>query len=1270
MSINIAVLLDLNSFPPGADIEVQHKHLKWIHEHILNLVSTTASDESTNEVDYSKILWSYKYYNSSKDVDYRSKKFEPFSIGTFEGFESSSLSEYDRYRSCSDVQESSENNKCSCLSQALMRLTSDLRWEESTCKKAKPSNIIYTILRVPRDEDELVRFTDANEDYLSSPNSRSLLSALLPSAFLKAFHGKHSIQLNFIDTWVLHKEENLESDWNGTAYSKNVGKVLEYLNKGTIIQLQKAQPAPPGLPSYFNLLKNSLKAATATKVTPVSEKLSEAQKLLQHNRQTDSARSKQIKHLGRERDMLNMSMDSQRSSNRGKCRKDKNIQPMFKDNRGRSTQKLYTSLQESYGITSADSSTSEDYGSQVFSRRQEIELSKLISLANGKKGHHHSQRLMKPKSSGHHSSRSRCMQPPAQKRLRRHSPPRSSIDGDSILSGPAVYSRAAQLLGLATDKERKKWLSALKKETEERDALLKERNKVLGNFSTLQRLMNTRLSMYLEKMDLKDSANLDLLLPSIKDFKEQCTGDESLCILSVCQTVVPFVVERLQKNNIIGQPAKEILENTLYIPIADLRASILKVKNDEAELAQIFRECQLQILIRMEVAWLLPQEVDSSENLRDEIVDLLSLLAVYIKKAVDDFLANVIVQAYMETHSELLIRLYRGLNLDPPRNLLLQVTPSKSIRSRCSFQGSSIKSPFGSSESLFAPPPSQPACKQISKAKGIPLKREESFVSTKSSARYASHVYVNNPKKMVMVPRGNIKKLGSVPKSPKPGARSSRVRRNLFDDDGSQNKSPLCLTRLSRSPSIGLSRKSIGGSLTSPRVRAVRSKRKLNLDDHDGDRVAKNSNSVSPDMFSRSIDSNILCPATPSDKSFHSTRKRKFSSSGKSSCEKVILESPECPKTGNTKSFAHGLNALSFYSTGSDSFRSRAWEKSGNKLMAAKIKRKIDSSSFMNSGLTLSDLEIIGGGSVGSPESKSAVEEFQSPLRISSIKRSPDHQEPCCSKSMNDQSVEVAHGNVNASIEALIRGAPSLALLKTTPKAVAATPTKKISFNFDESLIKTPNRSSPGTPKSILKTPNRGDESGRKTYSVIGTPLKATHFQAEAQSSKSSLEAASKDSLSAEQIPSEGSSSVSQGEATVEQQIPNIPAVPLLTHNDVSLGIVSLAGSENMTEVRELQSFTPQCAEPSFLSLLNFGYENQYQYNQPAFYGPQFVAMGFPENYLAPPPNYPPQYLPSGISTLSRNRITEPETPQHSAQSAKSEVQAPVPFTEPSESIF
>ena len=312
------------------------------------------------------------------------------------------------------------------------------------------------------------------------------------------------------------------------------------------------------------------------------------------------------------------------------------------------------------------------------------------------------------------------------------------------------------------------------------------------------------------------------------------------------------------------------------------------------------------------------------------------------------------------------------------------------------------------------------------------------------------------------------------------------------------------------------------------------------------------------------------------------------------------------------------MHSLSFYSTGSDSFKSRAWEKSGNKMMAAKIKRTIDSSSFMNSGLTLSDLEILGGAS--SPESKSVDHNFQSP-RMRPRKAMID-ESPCCSKTLkpngNSVEVEVVQANVNPNIEALIRSDQSLSLLKTTPKGngMTGTPTKKISFNFDERLIRTPNRNSPGTPKSILKTPNREDGSARKGDSDQNeqqTPIKQTHFEAGSMSPPKILDEAGAVPTETEKVqPEDGNDQSAELESKTETTV-GVPKLPVEENHNVGQII-------GVSQLEVLNDSEPPA--PSYLDLL--GYPIQPEFDQQIFQLDSNIQHGYAPSvpYDAHFPNY------------------------------------------------
>src|SRR4051812_45148491 len=112
MGVNIVVLLDLNAFPVSDHVS-QKLYIKWVQEYLLTMLTKKATNDA-GATDYSKINWAFKLYNSAKEKGYRCKKFEPFSIGSFENFETSSASEFEKF--LPESQDCSGYNKCTCLS--------------------------------------------------------------------------------------------------------------------------------------------------------------------------------------------------------------------------------------------------------------------------------------------------------------------------------------------------------------------------------------------------------------------------------------------------------------------------------------------------------------------------------------------------------------------------------------------------------------------------------------------------------------------------------------------------------------------------------------------------------------------------------------------------------------------------------------------------------------------------------------------------------------------------------------------------------------------------------------------------------------------------------------------------------------------------------------------------------------------------------------------------------------------------------------------------
>jgi hypothetical protein len=220
------------------------------------------------------------------------------------------------------------------------------------------------------------------------------------------------------------------------------------------------------------------------------------------------------------------------------------------------------------------------------------------------------------------------------------------------------------------------------------------------------------------------------------------------------------------------------------------------------------------------------------------------------------------------------------------------------------------------------------------------------------------------------------------------------------------------------------------------------------------------------------------------------------------------------------------VDSVSFYSSGADSLKSKAWERSGAKLVAARIKDSVD----MSMSLSLQDLEFLGGGHSPNPKAEGRDpfdmhdDENASSNGFGSSKKLalPPHQ--CSiSSSLNTPSKDRgethyygpsgAYEIVNArpgelqstNIEALINSEnfpPSSVILNATSSNIANapspsnnipvmdTPSKKVIFNLHENLVNTPSpkNSITGTPKSILKDTGGGVSSSEAAACI--SPVK------------------------------------------------------------------------------------------------------------------------------------------------------------------------------------
>lgn len=170
-------------------------------------------------------------------------------------------------------------------------------------------------------------------------------------------------------------------------------------------------------------------------------------------------------------------------------------------------------------------------------------------------------------------------------------------------------------------------------------------------------------------------------------------------------------------------------------------------------------------------------------------------------------------------------------------------------------------------------------------------------------------------------------------------------------------------------------------------------------------------------------------------------------------------------------------HSVSFYSSGNESLKARAWERSGAKLMAARIRDSVD----LSQSLTLNDLDFKDSDS-NEQEEKEELDET-------------GHASPiaCCSTAIKSQREEVTSKDgiqSSSSIRALISEeimptpAEILNAIGTTITTVPPpsykspaldTPSKRVQFSIE--LVQTPSPSTPVrshggtpvTPKSILK---------------------------------------------------------------------------------------------------------------------------------------------------------------------------------------------------------
>ncbi|XP_035710679.1 uncharacterized protein LOC110858009 isoform X2 [Folsomia candida] len=614
-----------------------------------------------------------------------------------------------------------------------------------------------------------------------------------------------------------------------------------------------------------------------------------------------------------------------------------------------------------------------------------------------------------------------------------------------------------------------------------------------------------QMLMQQQRVNARDEDPIEDLAVKVKWCVEMVIGEEDCCLPSLAQVVVTTVGAKLVELKV--RDLRDLMEKILFVPYTELNLEVIRHMHTDNEDA-VFRKCFLQVFINFEMVWTVPTKnmATLEEQFIEDVSKILGLVRVYRNNPpIEKFVNDVLVPLYRPTHGRLLREITSALNIRQSNMLNTSFDSPRSGGSGCrdDVSVSSFSSSMCGPDDSTSQHPNDTSFSQQSHSQHM----NQSQHSIRTSLRSASF-HANNPKRALMLP---IAKLPAKPKnfqksqsqstqsgSLRPTTRSpkpKKVRRNLFDVQASRDPKDMKMllnlatsntSSFSRSPSLFKSpmSKHTSCSPRSPgrpspffaaaRARAAKgkgrsSRRRLIMDPEDDEEHPTN-------LF----DESMLCPESPFTPKSHSVAapERK-----PNSIKSVVRESPEVAKsatrTVTTTSRSLGsrrIDSVSFYSSGNESLKARAWERSGAKLMAARIRDSVD----LSQSLSVNDLELDSNGTDGTDKQDENKIADGSPV-------------PCSSKSlMNflpclDSRVLAVENNESSSIQALIHGemksSPNDILLNSTgvnlplaPKSPGLdTPSKRVKFSLE--LVQTPspttparsNYGTPVTPKSILK---------------------------------------------------------------------------------------------------------------------------------------------------------------------------------------------------------
>ncbi|CAL8121934.1 unnamed protein product [Orchesella dallaii] len=1127
--------------------KLQVENLKWLKDFVLLTLFKEAN--TGTDYDFGRVQWAFKFFDSSHHVDYRDgRAFMPFDYESFTSFEK----QIDQRmgRACVDIkikEEADSDIDINCsnikfLTDALKIITGSLAWPENQNLNLSRSfngevvngrNLVFACLKVPRTESDLREFADLQ----SISSSKDFMSVLLPSAFSTKFHHAYKIQLNFVDLRTAPVDNIMdgvkyeaESSWTG-EYPRHLGKCLQYLGGGRVLaipdlprlrdeslkfglvpyqkylrlRLQQASQQNENIPSHIQRLAPK-KISPECDTASVSRSLKSGPSLLESSFNNSHNHNKLLRPF---RMSGTFDHDETLEYHRGIMASIK-AQDRARDIE-RKRKRIDYEADDYYGgrydgrhrgiIDDGDGDSVEVDSQCERDQRLESWINEGVFSAKRKKSMDHISTAV-PMSRPISNQSPHVFHEPA--------PKLPSTRGTKMLR--KVNRHSQKLTAVATHKRMSnEGMDSLKQ-------IAQRQEKELGK---IKHRLRVHLEGELDMYEDDPSTWLKTLKKQFKSFTDSVLQEDNPSLVALAQALVnnasiKFTQDRLAclravyKKRIL---VKDLLSDILLIEFSRLNTKIICARENprdkysptasSSKIVQkiAFREAELQIILRLEIAWCFVEpDEDVTQDLLMEIVSLLQIIAAYRSNPpIDHFINSVLLPTYSQCN-KFLRGLYKKMNIPLPSQLTIDGSPVQGNNRR--DDDSSIISSTSSSVMLY---PEDSASQLTVHKRRLPstsFKRSSASNSvrkmndaSKKVKRQIMVAHPSNPKlssSQYLMDRTDLHKKTTTGANHKSSPK--RVRRNLFDvqkNDKKDSKTLITLgsSRLTKSPVFKSPR---GKSPLSPSgfFRAARSRKQLIL----------NNQSTDSRFGSPNLNAEVLCPESPAtpgcDRRSVASRYAATTASGGSGERPriIVQESPEVMKNDFDNRPMNRVASLSFYSSGCAAPKSRAWGKSEANLIAEKIKNSVD----LRSGEMSAENDPLSPNDKPNGHPSESTDTPHTSLSFCDDSYVEKSQDPLPSGSNSQSLLDItgpAPGLDNPNIAALINGpyfplssssitlefgrvdpaittSPSISNNVTGSPSNLQTPSKRVQFNLNENLVNTPSsgrRTSTGTPKSILK---------------------------------------------------------------------------------------------------------------------------------------------------------------------------------------------------------